>query len=389
MSRTWVRVPLTELLVPKKRTVAVDPATEYNLVGAHWYAKGLYVKETKVGAEIRASKLFCVCAGDFVYNRLFAWKGSFAIASEQVDRCYVSNEFPCFEVNRSRIDPDYLWMYFSRQSAWNEALGLSFGATPTSRNRLKEARLLSIKIPLPPLPEQRRIVGKIDQIAKRIREAKNLRQQTSEETRSIGKASVAEVLGSTDPRFSKPIGGCCQLANGRPFKPYEWSDHGLPIIRIQNLNDETAPFNYCAFDVADRFLIEHNDLLLSWSGTPGTSFGAHIWKRGRAVLNQHIFKVILNESAILKPFFRYTVNYKVDEMISQAHGGVGLQHITKGKLEQIQIPVPPMQEQRRIVAYLDNLQAKLDSLKQLQDQTAAELDALLPSILDKAFRGEL
>ncbi len=58
-------------------------------------------------------------------------------------------------------------------------------------------------------------------------------------------------------------------------------------------------------------------------------------------------------------------------------------------LEKLTIPIPPLSEQHCIVAYLDDLQAKVDGLKQLQAETEAELNALLPSILDKAFKGEL
>jgi type I restriction enzyme S subunit len=61
----------------------------------------------------------------------------------------------------------------------------------------------------------------------------------------------------------------------------------------------------------------------------------------------------------------------------------------KEDVKNLNIPILSLEKQRDIVAYLDNLQAKLDGLKQLQAQTAAELDALLPSILDKAFKGEL
>ena len=59
------------------------------------------------------------------------------------------------------------------------------------------------------------------------------------------------------------------------------------------------------------------------------------------------------------------------------------------QLEQTPIPLVPLEEQHRIVAYLDSLQAKIDALKHLQAQTQAELDALLPSVLDRAFKGEL
>ena len=53
------------------------------------------------------------------------------------------------------------------------------------------------------------------------------------------------------------------------------------------------------------------------------------------------------------------------------------------------IPLPPTTEQRRIVAYLDDLQAQVDDLKKLQEETVKELDALLPSILSKAFAGQI
>src|SRR5207249_8193310 len=107
---------------------------------------------------------------DFVYNRLFAWKGSFAVATEANAGCYVSNEFPCFAIDQDRADAKFLWRYFSRASPWEEALGLSAGGTPTSRNRLKEEKFLSMEIPIPPLPQQRRIVARIEELAAKIHE---------------------------------------------------------------------------------------------------------------------------------------------------------------------------------------------------------------------------
>jgi type I restriction enzyme S subunit len=70
-------------------------------------------------------------------------------------------------------------------------------------------------------------------------------------------------------------------------------------------------------------------------------------------------------------------------------GTAGQQRVLQSFLQQKVIPVPPLPEQRRIVAYLDVLQAKVDALRRLQAETSAELDALLPAVLDKAFKGEL
>jgi len=190
MKRSWPRVKLRECLKQVSRPERVDPAKTYQMLGAHWYAQGLYIKATLTGANIRASKVYRVEKGDFVYNRLFAWKGAFALASEADDGCYVSNEFPCFTVRRDRIDGKYLWLYFSRRAVWDEALGLSSGGTPTSRNRLKEERFLSLKILLPPLEEQRRIVA----FQAKVNALKKLQEETAKELDALMPAILDRAL---------------------------------------------------------------------------------------------------------------------------------------------------------------------------------------------------
>jgi type I restriction enzyme S subunit len=164
-------VRLGEVLRQVWRAEPVDALKPYRLLGARWYAEGLFVREQKLGQEIAADQVYRVRTGDFVYNRLFAWKGSFAVAKTEVDGCYVSNEFPCFEVQADRLNVAFLGWWFKRGKSWTVALGLSSGATPTSRNRLKEALFLNIEIPLPSLTEQRRVVVGIDRLAAEIRVA--------------------------------------------------------------------------------------------------------------------------------------------------------------------------------------------------------------------------
>lgn len=73
-----------------------------------------------------------------------------------------------------------------------------------------------------------------------------------------------------------PIGTLCSLENGRAFKPTEWTTQGLPIVRIQNLNNPNAPFNYFDKEFDHRYHLLGGELVFAWSGTPGTSFGAHV-----------------------------------------------------------------------------------------------------------------
>src|SRR5579863_2659836 len=185
------------------------------------------------------------------------------------------------------------------------------------------------------------------------------------------------------------IGSLCNLINGRAFKPTDWSKKGLPIVRIQNLNNASAPFNRYDGEVRDRFLVDSGDLLFAWSGTPGTSFGAHIWDRGRAVLNQHIFKVVFDNEALNKEFFRLAINQKLDELIDKAHGGVGLRHVTKGKFEETEVLLPPYEKQGRIVAKLDRLLERSRRAREELARVSQLVERYKQAILKAAFRGEI
>lgn len=185
------------------------------------------------------------------------------------------------------------------------------------------------------------------------------------------------------------LGEIANYINGKAFKPTEWSEYGLPIIRIQNLNRENSEFNYCNFAVDDKYYVNKGDLLFAWSGTPDTSFGAHIWLGGRAVLNQHIFKISINNAIISKQYYLHVLNSKVKEFVSKSHGTAGLAHITKNTFEQSQIPLPPLHEQHRIVAKIEELFSSLDkgneSLKTAQEQ----LKIYRQAVLKWAFEGKL
>lgn len=399
----WPAVPLGEILSPVSRPETVDAEKSYRILGAHWYAQGLYIKDVTTGAGVRAHTLYRVESGDFVYNRLFAWKGSFALATQENHGCYASNEFPCFTVNPSKLDGKFLWLYFSRQTAWDEALALSTGGTPTSRNRLKEDKFLGLRIPLPPLQEQRRIVARIEALAAKIEEARNLRDGAIKEATSLLRITVESMLES-NMWPARPLGTILRenSLNGLSARPSN-APPGIPILRISAATSspdavvDEHDFKYLdvSGEEARKYALQPGDLLACrFNGNLHFVGRFAIYKRQIGETHLYPDKLIrfrVDDQKALPRFVCVAMNSlgvrkTIESMAATTAGNIG---ISATNLKTVTLPIPPLRKQHQIVDDLRNLQTRVGVVKRLQAETAAELDALFPSILDKAFKGEL
>ena len=179
----------------------------------------------------------------------------------------------------------------------------------------------------------------------------------------------------------RTLGTVATYINGRAFKPAEWEITGLPIIRIQNLTDSDAKCNYSSAQHDERFRVRCGDLLFAWSA----SLGAHIWRGGDAWLNQHIFRVVPNDGIDKMYLYHYLCSV-VAELYSKTHGS-GMVHITKGPFMATPIPVPPIEEQRRIVAQIEELFSELDNGMETLRKTKQQLAVYRQAVLKDAFNG--
>ena len=267
-----------------------------------------------------------------------------------------------------RVEPQYLFCQLRHQK-FNEFLRNRIAGA--NINNLSANILHEFQIPLPPLEVQHELVAEIEGY-----------QRVMDGARAV--------IEHWKPRFAVDpdwpqveIGDICNLVNGRAFKPSDWSEDdsgGIPIIRIQNLNSEKSNFNYYTGEVQARYIVDQGELLFSWSGSRGTSFGAHIWNGGKAILNQHIFKVEFEGNIANKTYLYSALNRAVAEVEQNLHGGVGLVHITKGNLERIRIPLPPMASQEAIVAEIEAERAAVAANRELATKMEQRINGAIARV---------
>jgi type I restriction enzyme S subunit len=400
--RAWPLVPLGEVLLPISRPEPLIATEQYRLLGAHWYAEGLYIKDIKTGSEIQANQLYRVEAGDFVYNRLFAWKGSFALAGKDVHGCYVSNEFPCFRLREERADGRYLHYYFSRESIWNEALGLSSGGTPTSRNRLKEDRLLAMAVPLPPIEEQRRVVQRIDLLTRKVQTVHKLQAEITTELDSLIRSVTSDLFASASKRFGvvKLSGLIADSGYGTSVKcSVEREDGSVPVLRIPNVAAGAISFSDLKFGVlSDRELdgvsLQSADVLLVRTNGSLSLVGrcAVVEELPEpTAFASYLIRLRCDKKQVLPPFLQSALNYLRESrwLIEFARTTAGQYNVSLGRLHEAEIPLPPLEEQERIVRRLGNIIAQMRPCYSMRRQLEKESNVVTASVLNQAFSGQL
>lgn len=160
----------------------------------------------------------------------------------------------------------------------------------------------------------------------------------------------------------KRLGDIATYINGYPFKPEDRGLTGLPIIRIQDLTGNSYDLGFYNGNYPERIEINDGDVLISWSA----SLGVYIWNKGKALLNQHIFKVAFDKCEVNKQFFVYAVQYKLQEMGAKAHGAT-MKHIVKKDFDNTAIPFPTLEEQEKIAQTMNRVSRIIsDRHQQLQ-----------------------
>lgn len=381
MSKAWPTTKLGEVFRRSDETIEPLADAEYREITVKLWGKGVVERGRVLGASL-SGRRFVAHAGQFIASRIDARNGAMGLVPESLDGALVTNDFPLFNLNGERLEPRFLgWL--CRTAGFVELCQRASEGT-TNRVRLQEERFNTLQIPLPPLAEQRRVVARIEELATQIHEARILRHQATKEA----EAFVTSVHASLARGRIKKLGDILKL--DEDAESIE-ATNSYPQVGVRSFGDGLFPkgavegtgTTYRAFN-----RLYDGALLLSqvkgWEGAvaicPPELAGWFVSPEYRT------FRCVPTESRprYLVPLVRTEWFWR---KLATATRGVGARR-ERTRPEQflnIELPMPTIDQQKRGEA----LFAEVDALKRLQAETVAELDALLPAILDRAFNGEL
>jgi type I restriction enzyme, S subunit len=328
----------------------------------------------------------------FVYNPYRINVGSIGL-SKYDQEGIVSPAYIIF-ATKEQIDPDYLFFYMKSQGG-NAQINF-YGNRGTVRAALRFDDLCKLEIPFPPLSEQHRIVARIEELAAKIEEARGLRQEVGEEIKALIKSALRQTLSSNSGQLVPLESVCASITDNLHSNPV-YSDQGIPCVRSPDVGWgklyldtalKTSEEEYIRRTVRGEPRLD--DIVLVREGG-GTGKAAIVEEGQRFSLGQRVMMLTPDKQVVVPKFLLYQILSPViyEDQILPLSKGSASPHLNIGTLRNFRFLLPPLLEQHRIVTYLDGLLSKVDLLQQLQSETSAELDALLPSILDKAFKGEL
>lgn len=247
----------------------------------------------------------------------------------------------------------------------------------------------------PKLPENiqhvHKIVGRIEAVAGRVEEARRLRREAVEEVNAFLLSGYNQAFQPRNDWQNYRVRDFCE----NPQYGYTESATSEPIgpkfLRITDIQDGKVDWNsvpYCECTQPEKYLLKSDDIVFARTGaTTGKSF--LIRECPEAVFASYLIRIRVKHSVTPDYLYNFFQSPNYWAQITGEKKGTGQPNVNGQKLANVLVPVPSLDEQRRIAAYLDELQGRVDELRRLQAESGRELEALMPSVLERAFRGEM
>jgi type I restriction enzyme S subunit len=393
------RVPFVQFLKPNSRVHTLAADQDANLVGMRWYGGGPFHREYKSAHKIQKKSHFVIRRGDVIYNKLFAWKGAFGVVPDDLDGMFVSDKFPTYELDRERVHPAYLTWFFKHHDAWEQARKKSKGSAAISKLTLNPSQFLELEIPLPVINAQVKVVERLNYCSGRIHEAKKIQEWTALQIKRLTTGAANAILGAAEigSRLGDVLLG--PPRNGWSPKCDNKSD-GVPVLTLSAVTGwrykpSAIKRTSLPTTTAAHYWLTKGDLLITRSNTPELVGHVAIFdgSPSPSIYPDLMMKLRVDPTKADARFVWWWMQTaRVREYIKKSAKGSSptMKKISQGVVANTPFPERlTVSQQYDIARQLDALQTKVSSVTRFHDETGTALGALLPAVLDQAFRGEL
>ena len=375
----WPVVALREVAKRVQRPEAPQPGTPYSQVGVRLWGQGAYQREAIDGSETKYPVFYRVEKNDIIVNKIWARNGSVAIVTEDLDGLFGSAEFPTYQVDREILLPGWFAWFTRTPELWDQCASLSRGTS--GQNRLRPERFLDVRLPLPSLDEQQRIVAKLDKVVALV----------AEQNRVIA-AAERDAKGMLSNAFHRIIDGAPYrlMAEVAPLvrRPVEIkSDQCYPELGVRSFGRGTfhkPPLDGMSVGSKKLFSIRAGDMLFNivfaWEGAVAV---AQPEDDGRVGSHRFLTCIPYSNTATADFLrFYFLTPEGLSKLADASPGGAG-RNRTLGlkKLDAITVPTPPIDQQR----WFDRLQGQIRRVEILRGSAGQDAEALLPAVLDGVF----
>lgn len=390
----WPLVPLGELLRKSDDWIKLDPLAKYRQVTIKLWGQGIVERSVVTGQEIGSETRLAVRAHQFLISRIDARNGASGLVPESLDGAVVSNDFPAFFPDADRLEPRFLGWYAKAARFVEDCKAASEGTT--NRVRLKENAFYAIRMPLPPIEEQQRIVERIQSLTTNVAKLQGLRAETQGETQVLWKRLLATTIGDCASDEVQLHEVCTAIIDNLHSNPV-YADNGLPCVRSPDVGWGTLNLaSALRTDEAEyvrrtvRGMPEVDDIVLVREGG-GTGKAALVLPGQRFSLGQRVMMLRPDRRKILPKFLLYQILSPLvqEDQIRPVSKGSASPHLNIGALRRFRLKLPSLDNQCHLVVRLDQLRQFLAALTEHQTKTREEIKALVPSVLNHAFSGKL
>jgi len=382
MKPGWTEVALGEVVEPKIDSCSILPEVQYKEVTVSLWGRGVRLRKRILGSEISASTRNRTSSGDFIISKIDARHGAYGFIPPELDGAVVSNDFPLYQVGSERICPR--WLYWISQSSFFVDLCRRASKGTTNRVRLKESLFLNLKIPLPSLAEQQRIVAHLDAIEERLNRIQKLRDESEVARDALVISMHHAAAGGRTVRISKLL----ELDEER--EPII-STGSYPQVGIRSfgngiftkgaiLGSETTYKSYNRLS-AGKFVMSQ---VKGWEGAvavcPTELEGWFVSPEYRtfSCVSGQCDPDYLSHVVVTEWFQR--------QLLSATRGvGARRERVRPEMLLHIEIPFPDISKQLDAARTF----SQLKSVQTHSNITLPRQDALIPSLLDRIFSREL